>query len=301
MEVHHFTYGWVTPVIAYIMSVVGSLLGLQSARRSRSAQYPQGWLIAAAVAIGGTGIWVMHFVAMLGFSISAARIRYDIPLTLASAVIAIVVVWLGLTIVTRWNDTYWALPAGGAVTGLGVTAMHYSGMYAMKSDATLSYSTLLVTTSVVIAVVAATVALWFTLHVRGFAAAFGAAVIMGVAVTGMHYTGMAAIHAHAAAVPTAPSGADAVQLLLPLMIGVSAVTMLLFINVGLSDDHDPPSLENRPPAAPITPPPFVTYARPLNTPAPPAPNPPRTEDTDRFPAQTRSGPLGRRPTRFRTQ
>ncbi|WP_019927318.1 MHYT domain-containing protein [Nocardia sp. BMG111209] len=281
MEVHHFTYGLVTPVIAYVMSVIGSLLGLQCARRARSVAQPQGWLIAAAVAIGGTGIWVMHFVAMLGFSIEAAQIRYNIPLTLASAVIAIVVVWAGLTIVTRWKNTFWALPTGGAVTGLGVTAMHYSGMYAMRSDAVLHYSTLLVTVSVVIAVVAATAALWFTMHVRGLAAAFGAALIMGVAVTGMHYTGMSAIHAQRPAVDIAPSGADAVQLLLPLMIGVTVITMLLFINVGLSDDHEPPPPSAggpRPP--PSGPPPAFgppPTPRPVRRPAPggPAAGPPR--------------------------
>ncbi|WP_153348867.1 MHYT domain-containing protein, partial [Nocardia aurantia] len=247
MEVHHFTYGLVTPVIAYVMSVIGSLLGLQCARRARSVAQPQGWLIAAAVSIGGTGIWVMHFVAMLGFSIEAAQIRYNVPLTLASAVIAIVVVWCGLTIVTRWKYLPWALPAGGAVTGLGVAAMHYSGMYAMKSDAVLRYSTMIVIVSVVIAVVAATAALWFTLTVRGVPATLGAALIMGVAVTGMHYTGMSAIHAQWPAVEKAPAGADAVQLLLPLMIGVSVITMLLFINVGLSDDHEPPPPADNPP------------------------------------------------------
>ncbi|MCX4094662.1 MHYT domain-containing protein [Nocardia sp. alder85J] len=301
MEVHHFTFGLVTPVIAYAMSVIGSLLGLQCARRARSVEYPEGWLIAASVAIGGTGIWVMHFVAMLGFSITAAQIRYNIPLTLASAVIAILVVWLGLTIVTRWNDASWALPTGGAVTGLGVTAMHYSGMYAMKSDALLHYSTTIVIISVVIAVVASTAALWFTLHVRGLAASLGAAIIMGVAVTGMHYTGMAAIHAQRPAVPSTPSGADAVQLLLPLMIGVSAITMLLFITVGLSDDHDPPPppVDRSPP--PSGPPPAFGPPPVPRTAAGPVPRPaPEPDRPRRAPGRSAPGSPRGRTIRFRT-
>src|SRR5690242_10268911 len=102
-QIDHFSYGVLTPAIAYIMSVIGCLLGLLCARRARGGHGDPWdrlqWLGTAAVAIGGTGIWVMHFVAMLGFSISGAPIRYDVPLTLASAVLAVVVVGAGLVIV----------------------------------------------------------------------------------------------------------------------------------------------------------------------------------------------------------
>ncbi|WP_036495094.1 MHYT domain-containing protein [Nocardia sp. BMG111209] len=240
LHTHHFAYGWVTIVIAYAMSFIGSLLGLQCARRARSSDRAGGWLIAAAIAIGGTGIWVMHFVAMLGFSIDGASIRYNVPLTLASAAIAVVVVWIGLSIVFRGRRAgrgVWTLLTGGVVTGLGVAAMHYSGMFALRTDATITYSPGVVALSVVIAIVASTAALWFTLHVRGTLVSVGAAIIMGIAVTGMHYTGMVAMHAHRIDLAPAPSGADGVQLLLPLMIGVSVVTMMLLINVGLTDNE----------------------------------------------------------------
>ncbi|WP_067547810.1 MHYT domain-containing protein [Nocardia crassostreae] len=236
LEIHHFSYGWLTPVLAYIMSVTGSLLGLRCTARARVGYGRKGWLIAAAIAIGGTGIWVMHFIAMLGFAIRGANIRYNIPITLLSAVIAIGVVWVGLSIVAsaRWRG--WELIAGGAVTGLGVGAMHYSGMYAMKTDAVVHYNAGIVAVSLLIAVVAATVALWFTLHINGILATIGAALIMGVAVCGMHYTGMASMSAHEAdhAVDM-PAGAGAMQLLAPLMISVSMVTMVLLIHVGLTE------------------------------------------------------------------
>ncbi|MBF6135072.1 hypothetical protein IU501_18945 [Nocardia otitidiscaviarum] len=266
LEIHHFSYGWVTPVLAYVMSVTGSLLGLRCTARARAGGGRRGWLIAAAVAIGGTGIWVMHFIAMLGFSIHGATIRYDIPITLLSAGIAMVVVWLGLSIVTRERRGRWELPVGGAITGTGVGAMHYAGMYAMKSDAIVRYDPALVTLSMVIAVVAATVALWFTLHINGILATIGAALIMGVAVCGMHYTGMAAMSAHHAPDPTMPAGAGAMELLAPLMISVSMVTLVLLIHVGLTEvdersrrellpptpEHKPWSLAGSNPAAPRT-------------------------------------------------
>jgi NO-binding membrane sensor protein with MHYT domain len=235
LEINHFSYGLVTPVLAFVMSVIGSLLGLRCVARSRIGAGHPGWLVAAAIAIGGTGIWVMHFIAMLGFSIHGASIRYNVPITLLSAIIAMVVVWIGLSIVNRWPRQLAALLAGGTVTGLGVGTMHYSGMYAMKSDAVIDYDLEIVAISMVIAVVAATAALWFTLHVRGLLATGGAAVIMGVAVCGMHYTGMAAMHTHHAMHLSPPSGAGAMQLLAPLITIVSIVAMGLLLHLGVTD------------------------------------------------------------------
>ncbi|MBF6334138.1 hypothetical protein IU452_37185 [Nocardia transvalensis] len=217
------------------MSVIGSVLGLRCAFHARSARWPAGWLVAAAVALGGAGIWVMHFTAMLGFSIVGVTIRYDMPKTLLSAAIAILVVWIGLSIAVRGRREVLALPVGGAVTGLGVAAMHYLGMYAMHSQAEIGYRLGLVTLSIVIAVVAATAALWFMLHVHGFLATIGAALIMGLAVCGMHYTGMASMQAHHGTHGTPPGGAEPMQLLTPLIVTVTLVTMMLIVLVGLAE------------------------------------------------------------------
>ncbi|MBB5911147.1 NO-binding membrane sensor protein with MHYT domain [Nocardia transvalensis] len=239
LEIDHFTYGWLTPVAAYVMSVVGSLLALRCMVRARAGGGHGGWIATAAVALGGTGIWVMHFIAMLGFSVRTATIRYDIPLTLISAVIAMSVVWAGLSIVVRRPDSTAALLTGGTITGLGVGAMHYAGMWAMKTDVAVRYTAWVVLLSLIIAVVAATAALWFALHVRGIAATAGAALTMGVAVCGMHYTGMFAMHVQMGAHVHAPGGAQAHQLLTPLLIGVSMVTMLLLLQVGITDIDEP--------------------------------------------------------------
>ncbi|WP_063824862.1 MHYT domain-containing protein [Nocardia pseudovaccinii] len=234
LDIYHFSYGLLTPLLAYTMSVTGCLLGLQCAARARSGKDRIGWLLGAAVAIGGTGIWVMHFIAMLGFSIRGTEIRYDIPLTLLSAITAIAVVGIGLFIVVKPEPSLRGLLAGGAITGLGVGAMHYMGMYAMKSNAMISYDARRVGLSLVIAVVAATVALWFTLRVRGFFATIGAGLIMGVAVCGMHYTGMSAMHAHTGDMH-APEGTGAMELIAPIIVVISVVTMLLLISVSLTE------------------------------------------------------------------
>jgi NO-binding membrane sensor protein with MHYT domain len=240
-EVHHFSYGLLTPVPAYLMSAVGSLLGLLLTARARAASSGSSrglWLVLAALSIGGTGIWVMHFIAMLGFSIPGGVIRYDVPLTLVSAVLAVVVVGVGLFTVGFGGSRQSTLLTGGAVTGLGVASMHYTGMAAMHATARIGYNLGMVALSVVIAVVAAIAALWFTVRVRGAVATVMAALIMGVAVTGMHYTAMAAMRVHLDGGLRTPPGASAADFLLPLIIAISVITMLLLTIVAMSPNEE---------------------------------------------------------------
>ncbi|GGN67752.1 membrane protein [Actinoplanes lobatus] len=196
-QIHHFEYGALTPTVSYILSVLGSLLGLTSAVRLRSARSGGErfwWLTLAAVAIGATGIWSMHFVAMLGFDVDGTPIRYDIGLTVASAVIALASVGVGLAIALLGKTApRLRILVGGVLAGLGVGAMHYTGMAAMRLRGEIHYSGREVIASIAIAVVAATVALWLTLIVSKPIAIFGSALLMGVAVNGMHFTGMLAM------------------------------------------------------------------------------------------------------------
>jgi NO-binding membrane sensor protein with MHYT domain len=234
LTAHHFAYGPLTPALAYSMSFIGSLLGLQCTSRARAILEPgrrAWWLAGGALAIGGAGIWVMHFIAMLGFDIPGVRINYDVPLTLFSALLAVLVVGIGLAIVGFSSGGWKPLLLGGVFAGGGVAVMHYTGMAAMHAGATLAYDRGLVALSLLIAIVAATAALWFTLRVRGLPATVGAALVMGVAVSGMHYTGMAALHVGAAMTPR-PGGVGAENLIVPLVIGVSLVTALLLVLVG---------------------------------------------------------------------
>jgi NO-binding membrane sensor protein with MHYT domain len=223
-EIHHLGHGWVTPTVSYVLSVLGSLLGLTCAVRLRSSQSTGGriwWLTLAAVAIGGTGIWTMHFVAMLGFSVVGSPIRYDVSLTAASAIIAVAAVGLGLAIALLGSSGRQVrIVIGGMLAGLGVAAMHYTGMAAMRLDGQIEYGGTRVGMSIGIAVVAATVALWLAVTVQKPIAIFGSAMIMGVAVNGMHFTGMSAmsVRLEQRAVPL--SGATASTLLIPIGLAV---------------------------------------------------------------------------------
>ncbi|MEW9548746.1 MHYT domain-containing protein [Nonomuraea sp. NPDC050783] len=238
--VNHFTHGPLTPLLAYVMSCLGSMLGLRltaQAHASRGAARAR-WLLGAAVSIGGTGIWVMHFIAMMGFDVKGTQIRYDVPLTAASAIVAIVVVGTGLFLVSYGRGRLPALLGGGLLTGLGVASMHYLGMYAMNMSAHVSYDRLTVAGSVAIAVVAATAALWFTLRVKKPVWITGAALVMGVAVSGMHYTGMAAMHVTVDAEAGAVAGADALDFLVPLMTVISLITLTMLLMVILSPSEE---------------------------------------------------------------
>jgi NO-binding membrane sensor protein with MHYT domain len=198
------------------------------------------WLLLAAWAIGGTGIWVMHFMAMIGFSIPGVTVKYDIPVTIASWLTAIVVVGIGLFIVGYGKPSAIKILAAGVFTGVGVAAMHYSGMAALRTSAIITYDTNYVAASVVIAVVAATVALWFTVSLRRGAVLAVAALIMGVAVNGMHFTGMYAMRA----TPGPPKplvGILPIAFVAPIAVFVIAVIAVLFaalINRSGTDGFD---------------------------------------------------------------
>jgi NO-binding membrane sensor protein with MHYT domain len=229
-NVDFFSYGWLTPAFAYFFSFLGCLLGLFATARARmltSGARRARWLVLAAWSIGGTGIWVMHFIAMIGVEVNGAQVYFDLPTTIASWLTAIIVVGVGLFIVGYGRSSTPKLLLGGLFTGLGVAAMHYTGMGAMRVDGDMSYSSRLVILSVVIAVVAATVALWFTLHVRRAAGFITAGAIMAVAVCGMHYTGMVALRVHLHAVAAPVTGVQPLSLIVPIFIFVLIVVVAL--------------------------------------------------------------------------
>lgn len=231
MHVDHFTYGLLTPGLSYAISVLGSLLGLICTARARNMPDPRRrarWLLLAAWAIGGTGIWVMHFMAMIGFSVPGMPVRYDFTLTLASWLTAIVVVAIGLFIVGFGRPNAIKIVLAGILTGVGVAGMHYTGMFAMRVPADVSYDRKLVIASIAIAVVAATVALWFTVTLRRGWLLFIAALIMGVAVNGMHYTGMYALRmSEFVAKPI--TGLLPISLVAPIVVFVVAVLVVLLV------------------------------------------------------------------------
>ncbi|MFC6471435.1 MHYT domain-containing protein [Glycomyces mayteni] len=191
--IEHFSHGYATLPVAFLVSMTGSALGLLLARHARRHKTPGRralWLTVAAFAIGGTGIWVMHFVAMLGFAVRDARILYDPWTTALSALIAVAVVACGLYAIGLGRYTPLKLAAAGTLTGIGVAAMHYTGMAALSADVELDYRPAYVAASVAIAIGAATTALWLSWRLQRASSMWLAAAVMALAVNLMHYTGM---------------------------------------------------------------------------------------------------------------
>jgi NO-binding membrane sensor protein with MHYT domain/signal transduction histidine kinase len=149
---------------------------------------PRVWPAAAAIAMGG-GIWSMHFIAMLAFNIPIPM-SYDIGLTTLSLVVAIFVTGAGFYFINRRSAPPLSLVFSGIFMGLGIAAMHYIGMAAMRGHAEISYDFLFVALSLVIAIGASTAALWLAFRTTDFGQKLVAAVVMGVAISGMHYSAM---------------------------------------------------------------------------------------------------------------
>lgn len=275
-HVDHFSYGLVTPIAAYIVSTIGCMLGLALTARARATTGPARarWLVGGALSIGGTGIWVMHFVAMMGFTVGGNPIRYDVLLTTGSMLLAVVVVGIGLFLVSSRGDRPAWLLLSGTITGLGVAGMHYLGVFAMNMSATVYYDVTLIALSVVIAIVASTVALWFSLKTGGTLATAGAALIMGIAVCGMHYVGMFAMEVHPRISLTPVEGARGIDFMLPILAAVSLLTLGLLLAAILAPSEQEmradaellAHLENRRTAARHA----ATSAAPAGPTAPPA-------------------------------
>jgi hypothetical protein len=129
------------------------------------------------------------------------------------------------------------LVTGGVVVGIGVASMHYLGMAAMNMPDGMHYNAALFILSVVIAIVAGTAALWAGTQVRGLGATIAASLIMGVAVSGMHYTGVAAMGVSKGSM-SAMSGSTPVSFLVPLLVGITIVTFILTLVISLSPTED---------------------------------------------------------------
>jgi NO-binding membrane sensor protein with MHYT domain len=221
-HVHHFDLGSWLVFFAYTTSVVGSTVGLACTPRARDARSEAarvGWLALAALSIGGVGIWLMHFIAMLGFTTPGMPIRYDIGRTALSALLAVGAVFAGLLVFgARRTYSLWRLLLGGVLMGVAVAVMHYAGMWALNLKGSVSYDPALVALSVLIAVVAATAALWFTVATGSLLLRVLAGLVMGVAVTGMHFTGMAAVRVNLDPTAPAPAGVEVFTFLLPIFV-----------------------------------------------------------------------------------
>ena len=193
------------------------------------------WLVVAAITMGG-GIWSMHFIGMLSF-VMPIPMSYDVGLTIVSLLVAIFVTGVGFYVIGRQSVSPLRLAFGGIFMGLGIAAMHYTGMAAMRGPAELSYDRLFVALSLVIAIGASTAALWLAFRTTDLWQKLAAAVVMGLAISGMHYTGMrAAIFAAHGPVDEARVSASLGETSLALAVaGITLVILVLASMASLSE------------------------------------------------------------------
>ncbi|MFC0402022.1 putative bifunctional diguanylate cyclase/phosphodiesterase [Paraburkholderia rhizosphaerae] len=189
------------------LDLAGRIALLAGARQRRA------WLAGGAAAMG-VGIWSMHFIGMLAFSLPIP-LGYDLKITGISLAIAFVVSYFALAVVTRRTLSRRRLFAGGVLMGFGIAGMHYTGMAAMRMEPGIQYRPALFAASLVIAIAASIAALWIAHTLRDsslrriIVKRIGAAAVMGLAITGMHYTGMAAADFVPGAICGAVQGANA--------------------------------------------------------------------------------------------
>lgn len=241
-HVSHFTYGWINPIMAFGFAFAGSILALMcmtQARRQdgtvKAARKRVQWIALAAFALGGTAIWMMHFTAMIGFKVIESDIAYDPMKTFLSLVASIGAVFFGLLVAgTGRRGTVGKILIAGPLTGIGVVIMHYSGMAAINVSGHITHERSYFIASVAVAVVAATAALFCGMYLDGWRWQTAAAVIMGIAVCSMHYTGMAGVRVTVYDEGrNAVSGIDPIMLILPILgVATIGIIVLLFALMG---------------------------------------------------------------------
>jgi NO-binding membrane sensor protein with MHYT domain len=262
-EVEQFSYGVTNPILASVMAYVGCLLGLACAAHARTLSNGRrraGWLLAGSVAIGGGGIWLMHMMAMLGFEVEGTTMRFNPWVILGSLALAIAVVAAGIFLVGYGRRSTPRLLAGGLLTGLGVSGQHLTGMAAVHINGSFGFDPRFLAASVVISVVASTTALWFTLAARRGTHFLGAAAVLAIAVTGMHYTAMLALRIRMSDMPHQVPGVQPTIFVLPiLLMSIATLVCLLFCALNIMGEEefalrvDPAVLAGPPPPAPRAP------------------------------------------------
>jgi NO-binding membrane sensor protein with MHYT domain len=183
-----YRYDYVLVALSFVISVLGSYVALALAS-SAGKNGDNTW--GPAIALGGCAIWSMHFIGMTAYK-TQLYVSYAVVPAVLSLVISVLITAIGFRLAARGPDKLSNLVLGGLVIGAGVVVMHYLGMFGIETRATIQWDFTIVAASVVIAMVAATVALWLAFNVRSVLQRVLAASVMGVAVCVMHYTGMAA-------------------------------------------------------------------------------------------------------------
>jgi len=195
----HGEYSSGLVILSVAVSIFSSLMALQSAQiasRTQAALFRNTAIAAGALALG-IGIWSMHFIGMLAFTVPA-QVHYSTGITSASILPACAAAWVALYRLVQFKIGATELLLSGIIVGAGIGAMHYAGMAAMQTPLLLRYDPVTFGLSIVVAISLATLALWIRYGLQKTALNHSqrfwiSGIVMGVAIAGMHYTGMAAV------------------------------------------------------------------------------------------------------------
>ena len=224
------TYNLLFVVLSVVISTIAAYTALDLAGRATATRGTPRivWLTGGAIAMG-MGINSMHFVGMLGFTLPIP-VLYHLPTVFVALSAAIFASAIALIVVSRREMNLAVATVGSVIMGCGIAAMHYTGMAAMRSQAEIHYDPGLVVLSVVLAIVISHVALQLTFYLRketrvGMGRKIGAALVMGLAIPVMHYTGMAAVTYLSTSLPV--DNAFAIQVSSLSVVAVAVVTLVV--------------------------------------------------------------------------
>ncbi|WP_416666509.1 MHYT domain-containing protein [Egbenema bharatensis] len=186
--------------LSFVIAVLSSYTALDLAIRVKSWLQKARWLwLLGGILSMGTGIWATHFLAMLAFDLSTA-VSYDLLLTLLSLLYGVMASGIGLWLLSRSATNGRLLLGSGFCMGIAITWMHYTGMAAMQLQAVIQYRWSWVAVSLGVAIGVSIAALWLASQLQEQSYPKGSwqmvisALVMGLAISGMHYSGMAATH-----------------------------------------------------------------------------------------------------------
>src|SRR5882672_6037027 len=228
------SYNYALVALSVFIAIFASYAALDLAGRVTAAGgwTRAAWLLGGAGAMG-TGIWSMHYIGMLAF-ILPIPVAYHWPTVLLSLFAAILASVVALGVVSRPKMGWFRALAGSVLMGTGIASMHYIGMAAMRLPAVCQFNSFLVVLSVVFAVLISLAALWIAFHFRDEKTGIGwkklaGAVVMGVAIPVMHYTGMAAASFTPSAMSANLSRAVSISAL-----GTAGIAAVTFVVLGLA-------------------------------------------------------------------
>lgn len=187
--------------ISIFIAIFSAFMAFQvatQAARTQSKSRQQIMLFTGSLVLGG-GVWSMHFIGMLAFNL-CTPVSYQFGLTALSVLPSIAASWVALSLLSQPRIRFPQVLIGGVLVGVGIGVMHYVGMAAMDMAPLLRYDPLIFALSIIVAVILAIIALWVRTGLNQFISSsmstitsnFIASIVMGLAIAGMHYTGMAA-------------------------------------------------------------------------------------------------------------